>query len=315
MTRLSPPPLVESPEAAEKVNHPRFGQCVVIVTPNLPSLSETFIRAHIERLPAQVVLAYGSPPRVGRRAVLSWPRRALYKGWRIASSAKTDSATLAYEKVFRRYRPCAVLAQYGTTGVGVMAACCTAGIPLIVHFHGYDASQNDVLLENANTYPLLFQQAAAIVVVSRAMQRKLIALGAPPGKLRYNPCGVDCGEFTGADPAHAPATFLAVGRLIPKKAPQLTLEAFAKVQRLVPAAVLRMVGDGPLMSECRRLAQVLGIEQSVTFLGAQAPADVREEMRSVRCFIQLAVARSQGRTGCGERCPVSVWGHPAAIWC
>src|SRR5207247_4900993 len=130
------------------------------------SLSETFIRAHIERLPAQVVLAYGSPPRVGRRAVLSWPRRALYKGWRIASGAKMDSATLAYEKVFRRYRPCAALAQYGTTGVGVMAASRRAGIPLIVHFRGYDASQNDVLCESATTYRLLFAQAPAIVGVS-----------------------------------------------------------------------------------------------------------------------------------------------------
>ena len=52
--------------------------------------------------------------------------------------------------------------------------------------------------------------------------------------------------------------------------------------------------DGPLMSECRRLAQVLGIEQSVTFLGAQAPAVVREEMRSVRCFVQHSVEAASG---------------------
>ena len=94
MTRLPLPLLIESPEAAENGNHSRVGQCAVIVTPNLPSISETFIRAHIERLPAQVVLVYGSPPRVASRAVFSRTRRAFYRIWRIVSGTKTDSVTL-----------------------------------------------------------------------------------------------------------------------------------------------------------------------------------------------------------------------------
>ena len=36
----------------------------------------------------------------------------------------------------------------GTNGVRVMEACATAGIPLVVHFHGYDASARHVLEEN-----------------------------------------------------------------------------------------------------------------------------------------------------------------------
>jgi len=284
-------------------NTPQTKSCIVVVAPNHPSPTETFIRAHIERLPAHVVLAYGSPPRVGRRAVLSRTRRALYKVWRIVSGTETDSVTLAYEKVFRLYRPCAVLAEYGTAGVAVMAACRKAGVPLIVHFHGYDASMHNVLLEHTHTYPLLFQQASAIVVVSRAMKQKLTALGASAGKIRYNPYGVDCREFAGADPAHAAAIFLAVGRFTPKKAPHLTLEAFAKVQRLIPTAVLRMIGDGPLTTQCRRLAQALGIEQRVTFLGAQPPAVVRAELRGARCFVQHSVEAASGDS---EGTPVAI---------
>jgi glycosyltransferase involved in cell wall biosynthesis len=281
----------------------RTRSCIVVVAPNPPSVSETFIQAHIDRLPAQVVLAYGSPPRVERRAVLSRTRRALYKAWRIVSGTETDSDTLAYEKVFRRYRPRAVLAEYGTAGVGVMAACRRTGIPLIVHFHGYDASMRKVLIEHAATYPLLFQQVSAIVVVSRAMEQKLTALGAEEGKLRYNPYGVDCREFAGADPAQAPTTFVAVGRLTPKKAPHLTLEAFAKVRRVIPAAVLRMIGDGPLTTECRRVAQGLGIKQSVTLLGAQPPAVVRAELRAARCFVQHSVKAASGDS---EGTPVAI---------
>src|SRR5262245_29445512 len=118
---------------------------IAVVAPNVPSVSETFIRMHVERLPAEVVFVHGWPPRVGTRAILSWPRRALHKAWRIVSGTETDSATLAYATVFRRFRPSAVLAEYGPAGVGVMAACRRAGIPLIVHFHGYDASLHEVL--------------------------------------------------------------------------------------------------------------------------------------------------------------------------
>ena len=69
-----------------------------------------------------------------------------------------------------------------------------AGIPLIVHFHGYDASVNSVLEEHRETYPRMFGVASAIIAVSRAMQRKLIELGAPE-KVHYNPYGVDGDRF------------------------------------------------------------------------------------------------------------------------
>src|SRR5262245_49495102 len=212
---------------------------LVVAIPNEPSLSETFIRAHIERLPTRVVPVSGWPVRIdGGRPVLSWPSRLAFKVWRTVSRSTTDSATRAYLKVLRKYRPCAVLAEYGPSGVGVLAACRLAGVPLVVHFHGYDASMREVLAEHAHTYPQLFDQAAAIVAVSEPMRRKLISLGAPPEKVHRNPCGVDCRAFVGGHPADAPARFIAVGRFTPKKAPELTLQAFSTVRRLYPAALL-----------------------------------------------------------------------------
>ncbi len=281
----------------------QIGSAIVVAAPYEPSLSETFIRAHVERLPGEVLLVHGWPPRIGDRPLVSWPRRAAHKAWRTITRSRIDSATLAYEKVFRRYRPCAVLAEYGTMGVVVLAACGRAGIPLVVHFHGFDASVRTVLAEHAETYPVMFQAAAAVIAVSRAMQQRLIALGAPAEKVRYNPCGVDCSEFEGADPAGAGPRFVAVGRLTPKKAPSITLRAFADVRRRLPGATLRMVGDGPLMAECRVLARDLGIEGSLTFLGAQPPAIVREEMRRARCFVQHSV---RAESGDSEGTPVSV---------
>jgi colanic acid/amylovoran biosynthesis glycosyltransferase len=279
-------------------------RCISVVTPYFPAVSETFIRRHIEELPAEVVLVYGWPPSVDGRPILSLPNRALHKIRRIAFGGDLDRVTTAaYIKAFRHYRVAAVLAEYGTTGVLVGAACRQLRIPLIVHFHGYDASVHSILSENAEQYRVMFREAAAVIAVSRPMQRKLISLGAPAHKVHYNPCGIDCREFAGADPAAAPPVFVGAGRFIEKKAPDLTLQAFAEVHRAVPEARLHMVGDGPLLDRCRELAIELGIADSVTFLGAQPHSVVQGEMRRARGFVQHSVEAASGDS---EGMPVSI---------
>jgi glycosyltransferase involved in cell wall biosynthesis len=289
---------LEEPLMSTGANHSTAAlsdACVAVVTPYEPSPSETFIRAHVERLPAKTILVHSWPPTVGRKTVLSLPERAAYKLLRtILRSGLERETTAAYVKAFRKHRTAAVLAEYGPTGVLVMEACRKLGVPLIVHFHGYDASVRSVLEENAESYARMFEQAAAIIAVSRAMQDKLIALGAPPAKVFYNPCGVDCAEFYEGDPSLAPPVFLAVGRFVEKKAPQLTLSAFSRVHRAFPEARLRMLGGGPLLDECRELAEQLGIGDAVTFLGVQSQGIVQEEMRRARAFVQHSVEAANG---------------------
>jgi glycosyltransferase involved in cell wall biosynthesis len=268
---------------------------VCIVVPYLPSLSETFIRAHVEGLPATVELIHGWRPALNDRPVLGLPWRILYKGSRMLFGDDLQrELTAAYSKAFRRSNASAVLAEYGTTGVLVAPACREAQIPLIVHFHGYDASVRSVLEEHRVTYPMMFEAAAAIIAVSRAMQHKLIALGAPPEKVHYNPYGVDCHRFSGADPAKAPPLLLAVGRFTEKKAPQLTLAAFADVHRLQRHAKLVMIGEGPLLEECRVLAERLHIGAAVSFLGAQSHDTIQRQMSQARGFVQHSVEAPSG---------------------
>lgn len=277
---------------------------VCVVLPYEPSLTETFIRSHVEEAPAPVVVVYGWRPKIDGRNVLSPPAVVFHKALRVLTGAGVGREnTASYLKAFRRHRVAAVLAEYGETGVLVAEACRRAGVPLVVHFHGYDASVRSVLEENAETYPAMFRQAAAVVAVSRAMRAKLISLGAPPEKVFYNPYGVDCALFAGAEPAAAPPLFVAVGRLTEKKSPQSTLRAFAEVLRDCPEARLRVVGGGPLMGECEGLVGELGVGHAVAFLGPQPHAVIRDEMRRARCFVQHSV---EAPSGDSEGTPVSV---------
>ena len=275
------------------VSHP--DHCVCVVTPYFPVASETFIRGHIERLPAPTVLVHSWPPAVGNRPVLSLPTRVAYKvARRVSRNPFCNETTAAYIAAFRRLKARVVLAEYGPTAVAVMHACRKLDLPLVAHFHGYDASVREVLREHAETYPAMFKQAAAIIAVSRAMQRKLISMGAPADKVHYNPYGIDCDDFKGGRPEGGAAVFLAVGRFVPKKAPLTTLQAFAKVHAAVPNARLRMIGDGPLLEDSRGLAKQLRIDRAVTFLGAQPHAVVQDEMQRARAFVQHSVEAPDG---------------------
>ncbi len=267
-----------------------------VVAPYEPALSETFIRGHIERLPARTTLVYGYPLTEGGRPVLSQARRVYHKARRKLSGGGIErEMTDAYTAAFRRASTEVVLAEYGDTGALVFEACRRLQVPLVVHFHGYDASVREVLEEHRETYPRMFREAAAVVAVSRAMRRKLASLGAPEEKLHYNPYGIDCARFGGADPSNSPPLFVAVGRFVEKKAPQLTLRAFHEVRREEPRARLRMIGDGPLLEECRALAAELGLSNgAVEFLGAQAHARVQDEMRAARCFVQHSIEAPNG---------------------
>lgn len=279
----------------------------VCVVKNGPlNYSETFIRQHVEALPAETTLLDDWPPwaRSGSVWERGLPGRALYRAVRLLTrGAYERRITSAYVEHFRRLRPDVVLAEFGPTGVAVMGACRSLGLPLVVHFHGYDASVREVLERYAAGYSLMFRQAAALVAVSRRMRGRLIELGAPPEAVYYNPCGVDCERFGGAEPSRSPPVVLAVARFVEVKGPRLTLEAFAGALKECPEARLRMIGDGPLLGECRALAAGLGVEHAVTFMGRQPHHVVAEEMRRARLFAQHSVEAASGAV---EGTPVAV---------
>lgn len=64
-----------------------------------------------------------------------------------------------------------------------------------------------------------------------------------------------------------------------------------------------MIGDGPLLDGCRRLARELQVERNVEFLGAQDHGTIQGEMRRARCFVQHSVVAPSGDS---EGTPVAI---------
>ncbi len=253
---------------------------ICIIVPENNVYSETFIRAHIDRLPGKVTFLYGGlfPTRqADGRLLVPEPsflertkRSLLYRLFKI-----NFSEDLLKHKILQQFlisnKIDLVLAEYGPTGARVMNVCQKANIALIVHFHGFDAYEKNTLKDFGNQYLEMFKIAAAIVSVSTHMRQVLINMGAPADKVHTNPCGMNAQLFSAANPEKAPPTFLSVGRFVEKKAPHLTLLAFKKVSTKIPEAKLVMAGDGPLLDACKTMTKALKLENAVQFLGTQTP--------------------------------------------
>ena len=100
-----------------------------------------------------------------------------------------------------------------------------------------------------------------------------------------------------------PDLLLAVGRMIPKKAPLTTIEAFARVAADFPSRRLEMIGDGPLLEDARRLAAERGLADRVAFLGLQPHPVVREKMARAAVFLQHSVTDADGNE---EGLPIAI---------
>ena len=274
---------------------------VAIVQPTVGVVTETFIRAHADKLPAETSVISGLLPHIDDRAVLNASSSSLASiVWNLVRGVRPEgdlvrwSYTCGYLRALKRVKPDVVLAEYGHMGVIVCRACAKLGIPLVVHFHGADAWSSDVLLKYGNDYGKMFASANLFVSVSKEMTDQLAALGAPPDRVKQNVYGVDINEFSRIDPGESEPIFLSVGRFVEKKAPHLTILAFGKLIESFPSARLRMVGDGPLLTVCRDLVSHLGVKESVDFLGAQDHQQVAREMKLARAFVQHSVAASNG---------------------
>ncbi|HEY7203327.1 MAG TPA: glycosyltransferase [Methylomirabilota bacterium] len=290
----------------------RLGPVVCVATPDIEVVSETFIRNHITRLPMAVCVVHGQPvARDEQGRLLRGPGglvgRAVRKLGRMARGEGYDARAdldRALARHLRRRGARVVLAEYGVTAVELLRACQIAGVPLVAHFHGFDAYQQAILTEGCGRrYRELFDYAHGVVAVSLHMRDQLIRLGAPAERVHVIPCGVDTRLFGLADPGSAPPLFLAVGRFVEKKAPHLLIMAMKHVLAACPDARLTMIGGGPLLPVCRQLAAALDVSHAVDFRGPQDQDVVARHMQRARVFVQHSITASDGDS---EGTPISV---------
>jgi colanic acid/amylovoran biosynthesis glycosyltransferase len=255
---------------------------LAIISTNRAKYSETFIRKHIEELPFDVILYSDGyfPSSFSLDKGKSFTAIAPKKKWWQSSSPEK-----ALIQSFKENKIDFVLAEYGPAGTEVMNVCMELNLPLIVHFHGYDAYRDDVLGTFGKKYTQLFQYAAAVIAVSKDMCAQLTKLGCPSDKLQFIPYGIDTELFKPAA-ENEQEFFISCGRFVNKKAPINTLKAFLHVVQTHNEAQLIMVGDGELLEESKEFVQTNNLVDHVTFKGALSQHEIAVLYRSALAFVQ-----------------------------
>ncbi|MFN7044603.1 MAG: glycosyltransferase [Flavobacterium sp.] len=268
---------------------------IAMVSPSKDAYSETFIQAQKNGLKGKVFYYHGG----AMPSFLDAKSLVFSKGqwflFRIKQKMKLNTFN-ASEQVFinslKENKIQVVLAQYGPTSHRILKICKHLNIPLITHFHGYDASVKSVI-HNCNQYKEVFEYSSYIVAVSKEMEKDLRNLGCPLEKLIYNVYGPDL-IFQNTNAIFKTNQFIAIGRFVNKKAPYYTILAFEKVVKKFPDSNLIIGGNGELYETCVNLVKYLKIEDNVSFPGVLSREEFKENLQNSLAFVQHSITAQSG---------------------
>lgn len=151
-----------------------------------------------------------------------------------------------------------------------------AGLPFVATARGSDVTQIGTMPKPRKRIVAAVNQAAHAITVSENLRRDLISMGIAASHISTLRNGVDLVRFheteraLGRRDVTTKHVLLFAGWLIPRKRLDIVLEVTAKL----PEVTTVIVGDGPLMAECRARTTRLGIESRVVFAGQQQPTEM-----------------------------------------
>lgn len=182
------------------------------------------------------------------------------------------------------------LAQYGRWG---RFACALRDLgiisgPVATMFHGKDMSA--YLDRQPHAYDTLVKQGDLFLPISELWRSRLLALGAPSFKTHLHRMGVDTTLFTERHRTLAPGDpvrFIAVGRMVDKKAFDDAVAAFATFQSQpgAPPATLTLIGDGKMHRAVQAQAAASGHSDKIRFTGLLPNDRVAAELDAAHIFL------------------------------
>jgi|GEM_PF-3909574 len=209
-----------------------------------------------------------------------------------------------WQDIINQAKPDLILVQFGPTAARLMPILRRTGIPWIVQFHGYDATQLTEHWGYRLTLRQIMRHASAIFACSQFLARELARFARPAdcSKIHTITPGYDSIRFR---PSHAsrehrgpgPVRLISVGRLVEVKGHHLVIEALARTRTPV---VLEIIGDGEMRAELEAQADRLGVRERVSFLGHLPHAEVVARLHSADIYVQASTNAANGaREGFG----------------
>ncbi|GAA3736400.1 glycosyltransferase [Flavobacterium ginsengisoli] len=283
---------------------------IAIVAPGQNKYSETFIQEQKKGLKGEIFYYYnGTPPNFleDKGKLFSKFDLTVFNIKHKLRLTRFSAIEQAFIRSLKKNKIDVVLAQYGPTAHKIVSLCKKINLPLITHFHGYDASEYSIITQ-CNNYKEVFSYSKYVIAVSLSMKQRLIDLGCSNEKIVYNSCAPNS-IFLDVNPSFKNSTFIAVGRFVNKKAPYYTILAFNKVLNKFPDAKLVIGGDGVLYETCVNLIRYLKIDNNVSLPGIIGREDFLGYLEDSLAFVQHSITAISGDQ---EGTPVAILEASAA---
>ena len=294
---------------------------LAVYAPQLGAPSETFIHRHVESiLPGRTAVFSESesteanagwqvsgptlrlsPPRAA--AAARHARVIAQKVRRALGAAPRGPHETAVLRFLKRHGVEVVMGEYLDSSLRWLDVAHRAGARFFAHAHGYDVSQRLRDPHWRNAY-LRLAEAEGVITVSELSRSRLIDLGLPAARIHVIACGVDVPDLPRRNEGRSGSRCLAVGRMTPKKAPGVTLDAFRLARELVPGLRLDYVGTGELMATVAESVAAAGLSDCVTLHGSLPNDQVHALMGDADIFLQHSVI--DPNTGDEEGLPVAI---------
>jgi colanic acid/amylovoran biosynthesis glycosyltransferase len=175
---------------------------------------------------------------------------------------------------------------FGNVAVHLLPLLETAGIPVVVSFHGADVT-GAIAGENYRAArERVFALAAKVACRSEALAAAVERLGCPREKLIVIRTALPDLEFRARTlPADGAFHLVQASRLVPKKGLATSLAAFAQLADRYPRMTFTIAGEGPLDAALRVRTRELGVGERVRFAGFLDQAALRELFASAHVFL------------------------------
>ena len=197
----------------------------------------------------------------------------------------TPRSYVRLRDLFKKNRYSAIHAHFGYNGLNILRHAKKYRVPLVVTFHGYDASMMLSDETYKNRLPELFDYASAIILVSKHMIENL-NLERWLDKVKIIPCTVDPDGFEVREKNSSNVIrILHSGRLVDKKGVPDLIRVFKNLQDNYDNIELHIVGDGRQLESCKQLVQKFKLEKRVTFYGAVSHNKVKQILSTTDIFV------------------------------
>ncbi len=274
------------------------------ISPRAYSESSSFIQANIRGLKGKVKCFYGGyvPTHMdgGLLVGLNIFEKLEFLLFKRISGFKLQE--YLFYRELKKQSVDLVFAEYGPTANAIYPVMKRLKIPLVVHFHGFDVYHSSTLKNHGVHYPQLFSIVSFVIAVSKEMQSDLIDMGMPGDKILYSPCGCQLDVMEPAE-SQERRGFLAVGTLVNKKSPINLLRAYFEAYQRGSQFQLSIIGDGPLLEECKNFIVQNALEDRVILLGNLPHDEVLSMMKKHAVFVQHSVKSQDGNR---EGTPVAI---------